>query len=132
MFLAPTSDSPKNPGFKRLMSKSIVKWNVFLLLMGNKTGCLGQQHFRKCALNITYGTGCPRIGGVQLYDKYGFGTAMLRLIMPESMLYIYCNRGASVAADRRRMLGICSGHCTGIVWRPYSNSSAGRPFPDNT
>jgi len=28
-------DTQKNPAFKRLISKRIVMWNVFLLLMGN-------------------------------------------------------------------------------------------------
>src|SRR5687767_13664969 len=71
--------------------------------------------FRKCALNIPYSTYILWIRGVQLYCMYGSGTAMLRLVMPASILYVYCNCGASLAVER---LTIASGQAHG--WRLLS------------
>ena len=52
---------------------------------------------------MPHGTYIHGISGVQLYCMYGSGSTMLRLVMPEPTLYVYCDCSASVAVDRLRI-----------------------------
>jgi hypothetical protein len=42
---------------------------------------------------------------------YAFGTAILRLVMPEYMLYLYCDCNAALAVNRLKTASVCNGVC---------------------